>query len=128
MTTYKWTFSDPVTSETYSFSVNPNEESPVYAKNLAFTALTAPGTLPLLSEGQDTPTTFSIKGSILTEDQYKQLLYWYNKRHPFTLTDDLGRVRWIYLTNFSPVRVRSALYAWKHNYVLTGYTLSEVLP
>lgn len=128
MATQKWTFNDPTNGDTYSFSVNPSEEDPVYAKGLQFEALTAPGALPLLFEGQDTPTTFVVKGTILSEAQYTALLYWFQKRHPFQLTDDLGRVRWIYLTNFSPVRVRSALYPWKHTYSLTGYTLGETFP
>jgi hypothetical protein len=126
----KWQFTDPsmATPDTYTFYANPTGDSPVYQKNLTYQAMLAPGAPPLIFEGQDNPTTFSVTGSILVESQYAAFVYWFNKRHPFILTDDTGRQRWIYLTNFSPVRKLSRLYPWRHEYTLGGYVISETLP
>jgi hypothetical protein len=126
----RWTFYDPVGDVTYTFLCNPNaESSPVYQKNMQFEALTVPGGLPLLFEGQDTPTTFNITISILVQSQYSSLLYFYNLRHQFLCTDDLGRQRWFYCTGFSTQRKMSRTYPWRQELTLSGYQFGEeVLP
>lgn len=124
----KWTLSDPVSSSVYTFSINPTGDSPVYSKTLNFEATAAPSDAFLIYEGSDTPTTFSITGTILSQNQYSAFAWWYNLRRQTLLTDDLGRTRWVYITTFSPVRVRSATIPWKHTYTLAGYVLTEYLP
>lgn len=125
----KWTLHDATGAlPDYTFSVNPNQDSPTYQKNLQFQALVTPGSLPLLFEGQDNPTVFSVQGTILSEDQYTKFVAWYNLRHQILLTDDRGGQRWIYLTEFQPVRKRSALYPWRYDYTLSGFTISETFP
>lgn len=124
----KWTFDDTVGAVSYTFNINPIGDSPVYEKTLTYTGTAAPSDSILLYEGADTPTVFSVTGTILSQNQYAAMIYFYQLRRQIQLTDDLGRVRWIYLTEFSPVRVRSATTPWKHTYTLSGYILTETLP
>lgn len=125
----KWTFHDPLaTLADYTFAINPIGDSPVYQKNMTFQALVTPTALPLFFEGQDNPTTFSVTGTLLTLGQYEAMLNYYNLRHQFLCTDDTGRQRYIYLTEWQPVRVNNAIYPYKHTYTLSGYVLSETFP
>lgn len=124
----KWIFEDTVGAVSYTFNVNPIGDAPVYEKNLTYTGTAAPSDSILLYEGADTPTVFSVTGSILSQNQYAALCYFFALRRQIKLTDDLGRVRWVYLTAFSPVRKRSATTPWRHDYTLSGYVLTETLP
>jgi hypothetical protein len=125
----RWTFSDTVTDTSYTFIISPNADTPVYQKNMQFEAMTVPGGSPLLFEGQDTPTTFSVSGDILTKGQYEMLLFFYNLRHQFLCTDDLGKQRWVYLTEFQPVRKLSRSWPFRYTYTLSGYQFgTEIIP
>lgn len=127
--TQKWTFHDPAGKlADYTFAINPTGDSPVYQKTMQFTTTTAPGGNTVLFEGADQVPVFSVTGTILTETQYQAFTNYFHLRHQFLLTDDLGRQRYIYITEFQPVRVQSAIYPWKHTYTLSGYVLSETLP
>lgn len=124
----KWTFFDPTNNETYTFLANPTSDSPNYAKTETYNATTSPNGTIVIYEGADQPTVWSVQGDILTQGQYQTFLYWFQKRHQFQLTDDLGRVRFIYLTSFQPVRKMSRWFPWRHTYTLSGYTFSETFP
>jgi hypothetical protein len=124
----KWTLEDPVSGTSYTFTINPTGDSPVNQKTLNYESTAAPSDSILLYEGADQPTTFSVSGTILTLNQYSSFMFFYQLRRQTKLTDDLNRVRWIYLTQFSPVRVRSATFPAKMTYQLSGYILSEELP
>lgn len=114
-----WRWEDQVEGTVEFMSLNPNEgASPTFQKQLTKETTTAPGNSGqvLIYEGADQPSEFTFSGSILTEEQYNFLYNAWSKRHPVQLTDDLGRVFVIYLEAFSPKRVRSKTYPWRHTY------------
>lgn len=117
MTVRRWKFEDLVLDETYTFEINPNEDgSPSYSKHVTYQNTSAPDGRTLVFEGQDEPSTGTFSGTILSEDHYNAMVYWFSKRHQIRITDDLDRAMMIYITKFTPKRVRSAIYPWKHTY------------
>ena len=123
----KWTLSDPVTNTVYSMQINPNSEVTTAQKTLTFEAVAAPSGAVLVYEGSDTPTTLTLTGTLLSQAQYSALWFFYQLRRQVQLTDDLGRVRWVYFTELNPTRVRSAQYPYKMTYSISLYVLSETL-
>lgn len=114
-----WRFEDRTEGTVEFMSLNPNEgASPAYTKTLTKEHTTAPGGARnvLIYEGADPVKEFPFSGVILTQAQYEFLYNAWNKRHPVQLTDDLGRVFVIYIESFTPRRVRSATYPWRHTY------------
>jgi hypothetical protein len=108
-------------------SINPNEgASPNYAKNLTKETSTAPGALgqSLIYEGADQASDFAFSGVLLTQEHYEFIQNLWMKRHLVQLTDDLGRRFVLYLETFSPKRVRSARYPWRHTFDATAVVVS----
>lgn len=117
MSVTRWTFEDLVLDEEYQFEINPNDDgSPVLAKHVNYQNTCAPDGKTLVFEGRDEPQTGAFSGTILSEDHYDAMVTWFKKRHQIRVTDDLGRQMWIYITKFTPKRVRSAVHPWKHTY------------
>lgn len=122
----RWQFYDPVEDETWTVPMNPSEGgTPGVEKNLSSKPTTAPDGAPILTEGQDAPKTFEVKGTILEEDHLTTLKDWVNRRHAIQITDDLGRVLQVYLQTLTAERQRAAQYRWKHTFTLKGIVLSE---
>lgn len=114
-----WRWEDPTEGTVEFMSINPNEgASPSYTKTLTKEMTTAPGAegSRLIYEGADSGSEFAFSGVILTQEQYEFLQRAWEKRHLVILTDDLGRVFTIYLESFTPRRVRSRTYPWRHTY------------
>lgn len=114
-----WRFEDPTESTVEFMEINPNEgASPAFTKSLTKETTTAPGGLgqTLIYEGADQAVEFGFSGVILTQGQYEFLHTAWSKRHPVNLTDDLGRTFTIYFESFTPTRVRSNHYPWRHTY------------
>lgn len=124
----KWTLYDPVSAFTYTFQINPNSEVLSAAKTLTYEATAAPSQSLLLYEGSDQPSTLTLTGTLLSQDQYGAMLEFYGMRNQVLLTDDLNRLRWVYFSAFNPTRVRSAQYPYKMTFSISLYVLSEVLP
>lgn len=121
----KWLIEDPAAADTYSFNINPSEGgSPGYQKNITEENTTAPNGKTLLWEGLDEPQTLEFEGTILEQVQYDAFVDWFQKRRQVRLTDDLGRVYWVYITSFQPKRERAFHYPWKHSYTMTCTILS----
>lgn len=126
---WRWKFIDPVTSEQYEFEINPNKGgTPALKKNVQTTATTAPepDSRLLMFEGRPQARQGSFSGTLLTEEALTAFEYWYNKRNQIYLTDDLNRTMTIYITSFSPERVRAATAPWKHTYTME-YTIVDWL-
>jgi hypothetical protein len=126
-----WRWEDPTEGTVEFMSLNPNEgASPTYAKTLTKETTTAPGGRGsvLIYEGADPPIEFSFTGTILTQQQYEFLERAWSKRHLLMLTDDLGRIFTLYLQNFTPRRVRSATYPWRHTYDATAVVVTMGAP
>lgn len=115
--TRRWTFYDPVESNTYQFQVNPNAGgTPAQKKTITTQPTLAPGGKTLCFEGADEPLTFEWSGVLLDESQFNAFRTWYNLRYQIQLTDDLGRQYYIYITGFDFKRERAAHHAFKHTY------------
>ena len=118
----RWILTDPVTLDTYEFPINPSDGgSPDYKKNINYVNTAGPSGNVLMFEGRDAPKQYTVTGTILEQSHYEAMITWFNKRYQLTLTDDLGRSFEIYITGFTPRRVRSALYPYKHAYTM-AYT------
>lgn len=113
----RWTFYDPVLNQTYTFEISPDDGgSPAYAKTISQTSTAAPDGGVLISEGLDAAQTFDFSGTVLTEAHYNAMITWFTKRYQISVTDDLNRQTWIYITSFEPKRKRSVTHPWKHSY------------
>lgn len=124
MAVQRWTFTDPVTSETYEFEINPSEGgSPSLEKNMTYTNTAAPEGRALAFEGRPNVQTSQFKGTILTEEHYNAMMYWFGVKNQINMTDDLGRTQSIYITKFDPQRVRAVQHPWKHSYTVSYFVL-----
>lgn len=127
--TVRWVFTDPVASTTYTFDINPLEGgSPQYVKNVGQRSTLAPDGDPVLFEGQAPLQESSFSGTILQKAHYDAFRLWAQKKYLVEMEDDLGRVSQIYITSFKPTRVRSAVYAYKHTYVVEYVIVSITEP
>jgi hypothetical protein len=100
----KWELYDPQIDEYYTFLINPlswNLNPTV--KNMSYQAA-AHGRRRVAFQGRMQSKTMSFSGTILEESEYVALQAWADKRSQVRLTDDLGRISWIYITKFSPQR------------------------
>lgn len=119
MSRIAWRWEDPTEGTVEFMSINPNEgASPSYAKTLTKETTTAPGAQGqvLIYEGADQTSDFSFSGVILFQEQYEFLQLAWERRHLVLVTDDLGRIFTLYLETFTPKRVRSKTYPWRHTY------------
>lgn len=121
MPVVRWQFADPVSLETYTFSINPSSGgSPSYGKTFDFANTAGPDGKVLVFQGRDKVKKLSFDGKILTEDDYNAMILWFNKRNQITLTDDLGRTFTIIIEEFSPKRERASSSPWKHSYTVSA--------
>lgn len=124
----RWTFTDAVAADSYTFAVNPNDGgSPTDAKSIQYQKSSAPSEegKTLVFEGRDEPNTSSFSGVILAEAQYHAMRSWFRRRNPITMTDDLGRTFTIYITKFEAKRKRARSYPWKHEYTVEYIILED---
>jgi hypothetical protein len=121
----KWEFYDPVAVETYTFVINPSEGgTPKYEKKIIYEDTSAPDGRTLIFEGRDMVQELTFSGTILEEDQHDAYLLWFQKRRQIRLTDDFGRVMWIYIKSYAPDRAFSVSHPWRHKYSITATILS----
>lgn len=124
MPAWRWTVYDPVTAVTWTFPINPHAGgTPSRRKRIDSQNTSAPGGKTLLFEGQDEVQEISCDGTILDQALHDALVAWWEKRYQVQLTDDLGRVMWVYLKTFEPKRARNAERPWKHQYTITAVIL-----
>lgn len=116
----KWIFEDPVTSEVYTFAVNPKEGgTPPYEKTMSYINTAAPDGRVLAFEGRQKQQESQFTGTILEQSQYDAMLEWFTKRNQIYVSDDLGRVFTIYITKFDAKRIRAQSHPWKHEYTVS---------
>jgi len=116
-TPWRWVLDDPAVPESYTFEINPNTGgSLTLQKQVSQYVTTADDGNTVFFEGSDTPQQVTVSGTLLTEEQYNNLVYWYSKRRQVKLTDDLGRVMWVYFVQFTPTRKWSYQYPWRHDW------------
>lgn len=121
-----WVITDPATSETYAFEINPRDDGSLqYEKTISYKNTSSPTGNTVVFEGRDAPSATQFSGTVLTEAQYNQMVFWFNKRGALELEDDLGRVFTIYITKFSPKRKLSRQYPWRHEYTVDYFIVSS---
>lgn len=123
----RWTFTDPVTSETYSFEANPDAATPTEREKTFFTApTTAPTGFNNISEGRDKPTTGSFAGKVFTEAGYLALNEWFSRPRVVTLVDDLGRSSDVILEQISFDRAPHRHHPFRHTYTVQYHSMETV--
>ncbi len=121
---HRWKFYDAIGNIEITLPINPKEGgSPSYKKNIQTQATTAPNGNTIIFEGQDEVKTYEWSGVILEQSHYQLLVTWFEKRRQIRITDDLNRVIWVYITEFTPKRQMSYQYPWKHEYSLRALKL-----
>lgn len=115
-----WTLTDPTgaTPATYSWQINPAQASLNYSKSPVY-QISGGGTNAqenVIFEVQDAQQKLSFSGTVLTEEQYNEMILWFNKGNELLLTDDLGRGFVVYISNFSFQRKRSNDFPWYHTF------------
>ncbi len=117
----KWRFDDPTDSTFAIFEINPDAGGSLpLQKTITSQSTLAPGGKTLLFEGSTVAPVLNFTGTILTQSMYNLYVLWFNKRHQVQLTDDLGRVMMIYVTQFTPVRVHHAGNFWFHTFTVNA--------
>lgn len=116
----KWRIYDPISESEVVFDMNPAEGGTFpNVKNITTAERTAPNAGVILWEGQDAIRETNVSGVVLTEQQYNFYNDLFNIRHQVRLTDDLGRVMWIYIKDVQWSRIRRANHPWAHQYTMT---------
>lgn len=125
--TQRWKLVDPLTSEVYSFDMNPNAGAlPQYGRQIFTSQTTAVDGQGLVYEGEKVLATVAATGVLLERTQYDSLVAWVAKPYPVYLTDDNGVQSVIYLTKFTPTRAPLRSHPYRHTYEL-DYLLLESL-
>jgi len=113
----RWTFQDQAASTSYTFAINPDAGgTPDYKKKMTYQNTTAPNGKTLIFEGSREVRTLEWSGTIIEQAHLEALQTWWDKERQILLTDDLGRQFWIFITEFTPKRVRNSQRPWKHTY------------
>jgi hypothetical protein len=124
MTVVRWTFTDPVTSASYEFEINPKEGgTPTQEKTMAYANTAAPNGRVLAFEGRQKQQEGQFTGLVLSQDQYDAMHEWFDKRYQIYMTDDLNRTYTIYITRLEEKRIRSATKPWKHEYTVNYFIM-----
>lgn len=120
MSVVKWEIYNPVTEETTRFDMNPAEGgSPSYNKNMTYNDRSGPNSGIIAFEGEPAPLEYEVSGVLLQESQYNFFKNIWDLQHQVRLTDDLGRVFWIYVTSVQFRRIRRANHPWAHEYQMS---------
>lgn len=121
---WRWVLTDSTVPETYTLEINPNTGGSLpLQKNISIYQLTSDDGQMVLYEGSDSPQLVVVSGTLLSESQFNSMVYWYSKRRPIQLTDDLGRTMWVYFAVWTPTRSWSYQYPWKHTWSASFYVV-----
>lgn len=113
----KWEFYDHVTGDTINLEVNPSDVSMTdITRSVSQQGTTSPTGKRVMFEGRRAPQTMTLDGVTFTKGQYQTFAHWANKNYQFRLTDDLGRVFWVYVTRFAPNRRANFYQPWLADY------------
>lgn len=110
-----WTFQSVHDDDSYEFAINPLDASmPSIEKTFTSQATAAGG--QVLFQGRNAPQKMSFSGTILTEVHLNAMREWSAKQKQVSITDDLTRKYWVYITSFSPTRNYKPEYPWMHEF------------
>lgn len=131
--TTRWIFTDDVASETWTVPINPDSmtspEPPVknvrYARGRVSDQGGDPRVVTLLNKPGSRDWEFG--GAIRTQAHYDALLAWTEKTNDITITDHLGRVWRVYLTDFVPTdRQPTKQVFWRLRYTVKAKIIERV--
>lgn len=126
LSAWRWVLTDSTVPESYTMEINPNAGGSLgLQKNITTYQLTADDGEMVLYEGSDSPQLVVVSGTLLTQAQYNHMVYWYSKRRPIQLTDDLARTMWVYFAVFTPTRAWSFQYPWRHTWSASFYVVGQ---
>jgi hypothetical protein len=117
-----WRFQDYSGSQFYEFEINPLDVSDPAIKRTITTQATSAGR-QVNYEGRLQPGTLTFSGTILSEGQYEVMNAWAQVRKQIKITDDLGRVFWVYIESFTPTRKYSIEFPWRMEYSVEATVL-----
>lgn len=117
-----WRFQDYSGSQFYEFEINPLDVSDPAIKRTITTQATSAGR-QVNYEGRLQPGTLTFSGTILSEGQYEVMNAWAQVRKQIKITDDWGRVFWVYIESFTPTRKYSIEFPWRMEYSVEATVL-----
>ena len=101
----------------YRWEINPKEMSTGYKKNLSYQPTAAPGGRVLAFEGRDEARMISYSGTVLSQEQFDEMIFWFQKRYQLQLEDDLGMLYSVYIVSLNYSREgKTRQYPWRHSY------------
>lgn len=131
-----WRFYDPVTEETYAWTVNPYEDAGSHTKTKStayeIEAGSHQGVLgdhridTLIFETNVEREPFKYNGRVYTEAEYAIMEEWCSKNYAVHIIDDLGREFRVWINGITWDRQRSRQSRYKHSYTLDGIILEEI--
>lgn len=125
MAWYRWKFYDPETTATWTVPINPSSVNEgEYSKNILEESTVSIDGDVMIVEGSDVATTMEFEGTMLTKEHHDAFIEWFRKRYPVRITDDFGYSTWVYITSYSPQRVRSSVQA-KRTYTVRAFVLGH---
>ncbi len=119
----RWQFYDPVELEVWTVPINPSKVSePSLKKNVAQQSTLA-GPPMIVGGGRPIPE-FKFEGTTLTNDHHLAFVRWWEKGNKVRITDDFGNQWWVYITEYTPERVRSHRHE-KRTFTMTCMVVGE---
>ena len=120
----RWLLTDPVAVTTYTFEVNPNQMSSVFADRQTMSGPSVvAGSIRLIRQVEQ-PKEFSFSGNYRSQAQYDQLLLWCQKGYAVELSDHFDRDWSVILLAFDVDEKKpSQRVEWKGTYRVRGLLL-----
>lgn len=133
--TTRWTFYDPATAESWTVPINPDSmtspEPPAKVVRHARGRVTyelhtsTQRAVTFLEKPQSRDWEFS--GAIRTQAHYEGLRDWVAKDHAVRVSDHLGRIYLVYLTDFKPTdRPPTRSVTWRLRYTVKAKILEQL--
>lgn len=126
-TVQKWTFHDPVTTETYVFPISPYQMTTLTPKHSHIVGAAGGHSeqRKRITEAPTQPFDWSFTGRIRTQQQHDDLDEWTRKGYPIHVSDHLGRTWEVLIRSFKPKDLRGRL-STRWEYDIAGTVLGRV--
>jgi hypothetical protein len=111
-----WTFTDLITSDVYTFPINPNKMDRLFATKQLATYPSSVGALTTRAAPEPYEWTFG--GNCRGKDMHDALLEWTGRKHELRVSDHLAREFTILPIVFDPADRRSHREPWRFTYTI----------
>lgn len=109
-----WRLSDG--STTYTFAIGPDAMNLDLKRSTVFGVMLSNTSKSLVMMNSDQPIIGEISGTLISQAEYNALLGWWQSTKQLTLTDDLGQDFVIIIIDFTPERVLSIEFPFRHKW------------